>query len=64
MITQEQDNQDKVNLKRSTRFDGLEGLAADQTRSLFLLYARVSKWHIRLGAADGMYLEEEIQQES
>ena len=36
ITTQEQDNQ---NIKRSTRFGGLEELAADQITSLFSLYA-------------------------
>lgn len=41
VLTQEQDNQNKVNSEKSTRFGGLEGRSADEINSLFLLYAQV-----------------------
>lgn len=63
VFIQEQDTQNKVNFKRSARFAGLEELAADQIKSLSLLYAQVITWHIRLGASYGMPLEEKVQQQ-
>lgn len=60
VLTQEQDNQNKVNFKKSTRFGGLEGLSADEINSLFLLYAQAITWHKRLGAAHSIPLQEKI----
>jgi len=50
VLAQEQDNQNKANLKR------VEELTADYTVSLFLLSTQVIPWHVRL--------EEKIQQQS
>lgn len=56
VLTQEQDNQNKGDLERKPRFSGLEQLAADQAKSLFLRYTQAITWHVRLGAAYGLPL--------
>lgn len=46
-LTLEQDNQRKVNFKRSTSFGGLQELTTDHIRSLFPLYTQENMWHIQ-----------------